>query len=922
MRLTFFTRRSEDEEQIEQIQSRREAFFCVLIPLGLFIAFFWRAFDPDVSFSYRDAAYYYYPLFQQVQAEWERGALPLWDPFSNLGQPLLADPTASVFYPIKALFFLSSFGLLSYATCFKLYVWLHVWLAFAASFILARRIHVSRAGALLSGVAYAFSGQVLFQYSNVIYLVGSAWAPTFFIFLVDYLRATNFRSKLRAIFKASVAFALCVLGGEPQIVYLGLFLSAFILLLAPKREQNEASQELAPNEKKRSRVPGAAFYCASTALLTFLLAAVQILPAAEFIARSERSRDPLIRSVWDVPKAAFRARENADARETSVKEAFRQGTLCLDFPEGRGRMIYKFSVGAWRWSEFFFPNVGGRTFPKTACWFEILPAYADWTPTLYCGVLPLLLALAAARDWFSRRKNARENEQYYARVVAVWCAIFGALAALGGFGLVWHIATIQSVFNGTGLYASFCDGDPVGGLYWLLNLLAPMFSGFRYPAKMLTITLLGVAVLAGIGWDRERNSPRFGALALTLFLCALGFYALTTLYGASFFGAISFNDDMYGPFLPRLTQKIVSRSFIQTSIVVALSLGLLYCARRVRNPRVKNALLYATLATTALDLYVANGWIVDVVPTNLFERPSELARQIEDERAEITSDCAPPTRIYRYPVWFPALFKEENSSQRTTERVVWDAMTLFPKYPASRGIALIDARGAAMDGAYWNYVDKLIKRSNVDDELAFLGVEGALGPRAWVERLLEREETDATKSGAQNVVFQRVHARTTRAALFRKDERVPESSLDCVETLEYVPNKIVYFIRASELSEAVFAEQYWPDWRAKTYALTREEADELRASCGKKREIDALVARRAEDATRPPNVASVEKVFEFMRKIDVPQGDVCVVVEYRPRAVLRGVLLSTLAWCAFGLGGFYLFRKGSPENPTVKRSVR
>src|SRR4051794_21453727 len=42
------------------------------------------------QFAFRDAAHYYYPLYLRVQQEWQSGRWPLWDPWQNAGQPLLA----------------------------------------------------------------------------------------------------------------------------------------------------------------------------------------------------------------------------------------------------------------------------------------------------------------------------------------------------------------------------------------------------------------------------------------------------------------------------------------------------------------------------------------------------------------------------------------------------------------------------------------------------------------------------------------------------------------------------------------------------------------------------------------------------------------------------------------------------------------
>ena len=62
------------------------------LPLGCLLALVAACFGSvlvgDEQFAYRDSAHYYYPLYQQVQAEWEAGRVPLWSTQENGGIPL------------------------------------------------------------------------------------------------------------------------------------------------------------------------------------------------------------------------------------------------------------------------------------------------------------------------------------------------------------------------------------------------------------------------------------------------------------------------------------------------------------------------------------------------------------------------------------------------------------------------------------------------------------------------------------------------------------------------------------------------------------------------------------------------------------------------------------------------------------------
>ncbi len=101
-----------------------------------------------------------------------RGRWPLWEPEENAGMPLLGNPTAAVFYPGKVVF-----AVLPYAWAARTYILAHSALAFLSMLVLMRSWGTSWIGSAMSAMAYAFGGPILFQYSNIIYLIGAAWLP-------------------------------------------------------------------------------------------------------------------------------------------------------------------------------------------------------------------------------------------------------------------------------------------------------------------------------------------------------------------------------------------------------------------------------------------------------------------------------------------------------------------------------------------------------------------------------------------------------------------------------------------------------------------------------------------------------------------------------------------------------------------------
>ena len=899
--------------------SARGRFLFWIVPIALFVLFFLPSFSPDARFSYRDSAFYYYPLFQQIQREWEAGRAPLWNPYVNLGQPLAADPTSSIFYPLKAIFFLSSFKLVSFGQCFKIYVWFHVVLAFLLSRRLARRLGVSDTGALFSACAYAFSGQILFQYSNVIYLVGGAWAPELISSTVDFYKSPTLKQKIKKILNLSAVQALVILGGEPQIVYLTMLASIVGLLFAPiQTTSNNSRKPFLSFMTKRKRIVIALVFATSTFATTFCLSAAQVLPSLEMVRNSTRTSET-----------------------ATITESYRPLLFANAGSDKTVSNVYRFSVAPWRWSEFLFPNVGGRQFPISTRWFSALPEeIAIWTPTLYFGAFPFLLAISSAR--LRRGKNPQEK----LRVGATLLVVFSLLSAMGGFGLVWLGRTVASLCSGQTISNTFANGDPIGGVYWFLTLVLPKFAAFRYPAKLLTLAMLGFSYLVGAGWDEQINTRRFrNLLFISVGLGAIGLF-VALFGGFSFLYSIKYRDPLFGPFQARAAELVVRLSFFQTAFVLTTSFIILKQGQRERyrgNPKASFFTILALLTITSADLYLANRWTIAVSPSSLFERPSDFANQIKtkrnkkmralqprlsDQDSSVFFNSIPPTRVYRFPVWFPPLFANRSSQNRITERVIWDTETLFPLAPAEDSIALLDERGAFMERNYERFINAELNGTNATEELCFLDTTAVLGPRFWVDHLLsDPEEKDCSVDASKidwSVSLRNLEGSPARAAIYREKRRVDnpsllakresqiDSPLDYIEPLISTPNSNLYLVSSSANSEIIFAEQYWNDWFAKSFPISSKQAEEFREARFSEKATNKLLKRLVQKT--PGQTTKLDREQGFLRKMKFSQQGLFVIkTEYRPQKVIIGILVSGISWIIFSVFVFFPLR-GSRAN--------
>jgi len=134
--------------------TRARAAVAVLLLLLLAVLFFPGAFSGG-AFYYRDLFRVHHPAKAIGLEAASEGRLPWWSERHSLGQPFLADPNFTVFYPTN-LFYL----VLPFNTAFNLHVVLHVFLCGLFTLLLARRRHISWPPPLVAaGVARSCSAQ-------------------------------------------------------------------------------------------------------------------------------------------------------------------------------------------------------------------------------------------------------------------------------------------------------------------------------------------------------------------------------------------------------------------------------------------------------------------------------------------------------------------------------------------------------------------------------------------------------------------------------------------------------------------------------------------------------------------------------------------------------------------------------------------
>lgn len=222
----------------------------------------WDGFTMGVpyrNFLSTDPVRQTYPWRELAIELWKSGEVPLWNPYSFTGTPLLANVQSAVFYPLNALFFVGSFS-----TMWGVLILLTPLLA-SSFFYLWMRGHVSVLPALLGAVAFALSGFMAgWMTWGTIGHVG-LWLPLMLLAIDKMTDSTKRRWRIVYV-TASVSSLFA--GHLQTALYVQMIsaLYAYIILGSLKKS------------------------CILT-VTCLLLAGVQLAPTVEFILHSARSQD-------------------------------------------------------------------------------------------------------------------------------------------------------------------------------------------------------------------------------------------------------------------------------------------------------------------------------------------------------------------------------------------------------------------------------------------------------------------------------------------------------------------------------------------------------------------------------------------------------------------------------------------------------
>lgn len=143
-----------------------------VIFLLLSLAFFRAPLFGDQVLYFRDLQLFFVPMKQLLGDAFRAGQMPWWNPFVLMGTPFFADPQSGVFYPPSLLFavFDAPRGIAASLA-------LHLFVAQAGAYALARHHGLSRPAAAVGALTYGLGGWMISSANMLTLFHSAAWAP-------------------------------------------------------------------------------------------------------------------------------------------------------------------------------------------------------------------------------------------------------------------------------------------------------------------------------------------------------------------------------------------------------------------------------------------------------------------------------------------------------------------------------------------------------------------------------------------------------------------------------------------------------------------------------------------------------------------------------------------------------------------------
>ncbi len=349
-----------------------------VLVIALPLALYWPFVFGGKAIFWGTPLMQFWPWRQFAVEQLRGGHLPLWNPYSGNGAPLLADHQSAVLYPLNVIFMIFP---THYALGLSLA--LHAMLAGGTMYALARELRLTRFAALVAALAFMFSGYMVSRGSFVTEISALPWLPLIWLYTRRVIRRRQWGDAARL----ALAIALQFLAGHAQTWFYSLWsMSGYALWLAITCPQADRPAGHRPGiARLATRVFFRSWPIAVAVVWAVALTAAQFLPTLE----QSRLAGRAARADWE-------------------------------------RYALQYSFWPWRVLTLLAPDFFGNP-AKGNFW-----GYATyWEDAGHIGVLPFLLAVLALIAWFKGRR--RGDRPAAMRETPFWAAsaLIALLLAMG-----------------------------------------------------------------------------------------------------------------------------------------------------------------------------------------------------------------------------------------------------------------------------------------------------------------------------------------------------------------------------------------------------------------------------------------------------------------------------------------------------------
>ncbi|MBM2813817.1 MAG: hypothetical protein HW421_579 [Ignavibacteria bacterium] len=437
----------------------------VLIIFAVTTAIFFWGHLAGTSFFWEDFVEYIYPTQSFAAAEFARGVIPFWNPYTFAGMPFLADLQVGFFYPFNRILslFVDSNGWLSVGWL-QFIIILHFFIAQTGMYLLCREHKLSSIGSMISSVSYSFSMILVCHVIHPMIVEHLAWLPFIILFFSKGIKSR----RIRLAVIAGLLLGMSFLSGHPQMTLYEMLLIGFLFLW-----------ELVLGLKNKEIAGAGVIRFLLCGIIPIIISvgifAIQYLPSKELATLSQRNELTY---------------EKSSEGSLEFKQLF-----CSISPNLFGSVNPKEN-------SFSLKSTGTDGSSKDA------PYYYYWETAYYFGIAALLLGLFGT---FTQIKNRFV-------IFLVIISGFGVIFALGSNGFLY------SLFFNLPLFGSF--RNPSRMIFFTVFAMS-ILAGFGFDAlwnsggerktilkfSLISIGLIFISFLASTGSLHSAFESQSGVLS-------------------------------------------------------------------------------------------------------------------------------------------------------------------------------------------------------------------------------------------------------------------------------------------------------------------------------------------------------------------------------------------------------------------------